>query len=395
MPVSSQNKRITGDPDASTVDPSTPELPSQQQFHQYLRTLAQSAVRTVIEAVMREELDAFIGAAWGECSPKRKGYRNGHYTRDLVTSTGRLQDINVPRDRAGQFHTQAFEHYSRYEPHIAEGLTQMFVAGTSTQKVGEVAQTLLGVAPSASTISRLNQTLTHQFEAWRERSLQQHWRIVYLDGVHFSIRHGDKADSTIILTALGVDLAGNKEVLALRACAEEDKDGWACLLQDLRSRGATHIDLIVSDGHDGLLAAVAQLFAATPRQRCLVHKQRNVLNAIPRRARGDVQAELVGIWEQPTKPEALTQLAAFKAKYAHRYPEAVRSLAEDEEHLLTFYAFPQSMHRHIQTTNAIESLFSNVRQRTDQIDVFTTETSCLTIVWATIQDIRLHKIAVE
>jgi len=217
---------------------------------------------------------------------------------------------------------------------------------------------------------------------------------LYLDGVHFSIRHGDKADSTIILTALGVDLEGNKEVLALRACAEEDKEGWACLLQDLRRRGATQIDLIVTDGHDGLLAAVKELFAATPRQRCLVHKQRNVLNAIPRRERGDVQAELVGIWEQPTKEEAKTQLAAFKAKYSKRYPEAVRSLAEDEEHLLTFYEFPAAMHRYIQTTNAIESLFSNVRQRTDQIDVFTTETSCLTIVWATIQDIRLHKISV-
>ena len=269
----------------------------------------------------------------------------------------------------------------------------MFVAGTSTQKVGEVAQTLMGVSPSASTISRLNQTLSHQFEAWRERSLQEHWRILYLDGVHFSIRHGDKADSTLILTALGVDLAGNKEVLALRACAEEDKDGWACLLQDLRSRGARHIDLLVTDGHDGLLAAVSEQFAATPRQRCLLHKQRNVLNAIPRRERGDVQAELVGIWDQPSKPEALTCLAAFKAKYAQRYPEAVRSLAEDEEHLLTFYAFPEALHRHIRTTNAIESLFSNVRQRTDQIDVFTTETSCLTIVWATIQDIRLHTIS--
>ena len=88
------------------------------------------------------------------------------------------------------------------------------------------------------------------------------------------------------------------------------------LLQDLRTRGATQIDLIVTDGHDGLLAAVAELFAATPRQRCLVHKQRNVLNAIPRRERGEVQAELVGIWEQPTKQEALTQLTAFKAKYA-------------------------------------------------------------------------------
>jgi putative transposase len=178
------------------------------------------------------------------------------------------------------------------------------------------------------------------------------FRVLYLDGVHFSIRHGEKADATIILTALGVDLEGNKEVLALRACAEEDKDGWACLLQDLRSRGATQIDLIVTDGHDGLLAAVAELFSATPRQRCLVHKQRNVLNAIPRRERGEVQAELVGIWEQPTKQEALTQLVAFKAKYSKRYPESVRSLAEDEEHLLTFYAFPATMHRYIQTTNA-------------------------------------------
>jgi putative transposase len=84
----------------------------------------------------------------------------------------------------------------------------------------------------------------------------------------------------------------------------------------------------------------------------------------------------------------MTQLAAFKAKYA------LRSLTEDEEHLLTFDAFPEAMHRHLQTTNAIESLFSHVRQRTDQIDVFTTETSCLTIVWATIQDIRLYKISV-
>jgi putative transposase len=224
MPVS-KKKRTTSETALSKSEQSSQLLPEQQEFHQHLRALAQSAVRTVIELVMREELDAFIGAAWGECSPKRKGYRNGTYTRDLATSTGRLEDLNVPRDREGQFHTQAFERYSRYEPQIAEGLTQMFVAGTSTHKVGEVAQTLMGVAPSASTISRLNQSLTQQFEAWRQRPLQAHWRIVYLDGVHFSIRHGDKADSTIILTALGVDPTGNKEVLALRACAEESKEG--------------------------------------------------------------------------------------------------------------------------------------------------------------------------
>jgi putative transposase len=394
MPVHRQ-KNSTSPTPGSTQEQTVPPLPDPQTFQQYLRELARGAMRVVLEGVMREELDALIGVGWGQSSPKRKGYRNGYYTRDLVTTTGRVEDVQVPRDREGQFHTQVFERYRRYEPQVAQGLTEMFVAGVSTQKVGEVAQTLMGVAPSASAISRLNRDLEQQFTAWRERRLQEHWRILYLDGIHFRVRHGDQTDATMILVALGVDLAGNKEVLALRACAEEDKDGWACLLHDLRSRGATKIDLLVTDGHDGLLAAVADLFSATPRQRCLVHKQRNVLTAIPRRERADVQAELVGIWEQPNKQEALTHLAAFKAKYAVRYPEAVRSLAEDEEHLLTFYEFPVAMHRYIQTTNAIESLFSNVRQRTDQIDVFTTETSCLTIVWATIQDIRLHKLSLE
>jgi putative transposase len=88
-------------------------------------------------------------------------------------------------DREGNFHTQVFDRYNRYEAQVAEGLTEMFVAGVSTQKVGDVAQTFMGVAPSASTVSRLNQTLTQQFETWRERPLQEHWRIVYLVGVYF------------------------------------------------------------------------------------------------------------------------------------------------------------------------------------------------------------------
>jgi putative transposase len=394
MPVS-KKKSTTSNADPFTSEQASPLLPEQHTFHEHLRALTRSAVRVVIEEVMREELKQFLGAAWGESTPERKGYRNGTYTRDLATSSGPIEGLEVPRDREGQFQTQAFDRYQRYEPQVAEGLTQMFVAGVSTQKVGEVAQTLMGVAPSASTISRLNQTLTEQFETWRERPLQAHWRIVYLDGVHFHVRHGDMTDSTIILTALGVDLEGNKEVLALRACAEESKDGWMDLLQDMRTRGATQANLIVTDGHDGLLAAVSALFTATPRQRCVVHKQRNVINAIPKRERGAVATELAGIWKAATKEEALTQLAAFQGKYQKRYPEAVRSLMEGEEHLLTFYAFPQVMHRYIRTTNAIESFFSNVRQRTDQIDSFTTETSCLTIVWAVMQDIHLPRIPVN
>ncbi len=394
MPVS-KKKPTTLATEVSTPESSAPVLPEQEEFRQHLRRLAVSAVQVLIEQVMREELEQCLGASWGECTPTRRGYRNGSYTRDLVTSTGRIEDLKVPRDREGEFHPQVFERYNRYEPEVAEALTQMFVSGVSTHKVGEVAQTLMGVAPSASAVSRLNQTLTEQYEAWRERPLLTHYRILYLDGIHFTVRHGTQTDSTIILTALGVDLEGNKDVLALRACAEESKDGWSCLVQDLRNRGTTEVDLIVTDGHDGLLAAVSSLFPATLRQRCVVHKQRNVMNAIPHREQKEVAAELAGIWKQEKKEDALLNLAAFKAKYRQRYPEAVRSLMEDEEHLLTFYAFPQVMHRYIRTTNAIESFFSNVRQRTDQIDAFTTETSCLTIVWAVMQDIRLPKIPVS
>ena len=138
MPVHRQKKDTTPTAPGSTPEQAAPALPDQQTFQQFLRELARNAIRVVVEGVMREELDALIGVGWGECSPKRKGYRNGSYTRDLVTSSGRLEEINVPRDRAGQFHTQVFDRYSRYEPQVAQGLTEMFVAGVSTHKVGEV-----------------------------------------------------------------------------------------------------------------------------------------------------------------------------------------------------------------------------------------------------------------
>jgi putative transposase len=369
-------------------------IPEVEEFRQHLRRLAISAVQVLIEQVMIEELEQCVGAAWGESTPQRRGYRNGSYTRSLVTPTGKIENLKVPRDREGEFETQVFERYGRYEPEVAEALTQMFVSGTSTHKVGKVAQMLMGVAPSASAVSRLNQSLVDQFATWRDRRLLERYRIVYLDGVHFNVRHGTKADTTIILTALGVDPEGNREVLAIRASSEENKDGWSVLLEDLQTRGVEHIDLMVTDGHSGLIAAVTSQFPTSARQRCLVHKQRNILSAVPKRERAEVQSELKGIWEADQEELARVNLEAFKAKYQKRYPDALRSLQEDEDHMLTFYAFPAAMHRFIRSTNAIESLFSNVRQRTDQIDVFTTETSCLAIVWAVMQDIHLPKIPI-
>ena len=148
MPVHKKKNTTTSKSNAATSNIPSPEPLRPESFHQYLRAEIREATRTVMEAIIREELSQFLGAEWGESTAQRKGYLNGFYTRDLMTSTGPLEDLNVPRDRAGEVHTQAFERYCRYEPQIAEGLTQMFVAGASTHKVGDVAQTLIGVTRS-------------------------------------------------------------------------------------------------------------------------------------------------------------------------------------------------------------------------------------------------------
>jgi putative transposase len=137
----------------------------------------------------------------------------------LLTPTGGIEDLKGPRDREGQVHSQVVERSNRSEPAVAAALTQMFGRGMSTHQVGESAATLTGGAPSARAGSRLNHTLTEPDEAWPERSLLTPSRLSSLDGSHFTVRQGDRTDATMILTALGVDLAGRRAVVALRACA--------------------------------------------------------------------------------------------------------------------------------------------------------------------------------
>lgn len=272
----------------------------------------------------------------------------------------------------------------------------MLVAGVSTAKVGAVAEQLIGVKPSASAVSRLNADLVAQFKTWRERPLKAAWRIFYPDGVYFEVRHADQSDRMVVLAVLGVDPSGNKELLGLRMSAEESKAGWSALLADVRKRGVEKLDLAVTDGNEGLIAALKEVFPATPRQRCVVHKARKVISAVPKRVRGQIGAEVAAIWQQPDKENARMVLEAFKLRYAKTYPEAVASLteAEGETLTLTFYDFPLVIQRYIKTTNAIESTFSQVRARTDQVDAFTNEESCLMLVWASLEGISFRRIAV-
>jgi transposase-like protein len=262
-----EKKSTTNKPEMASPKVALP-LPNEEEFRAYLRTEAVRGVQALLESVMKAELEALIGCGWGEVSAERKGYRNGYYQRDLTTSTGAITDLKVPRDRDGHYQTQVFEKYQRQEPEIREAITEMYVAGASTTRVGGVVETLTGKALSDSTVSRITSDLEGQFQEWRGRPLQSHYRIFYLDAIRYQVRHKEATDPFVVLAVLAVDLTGKKEVLSLQAYAEETKVGWLSILGEVRERGAAQVDLIVTDGHKGLTVACDEIYTATPRQRC-------------------------------------------------------------------------------------------------------------------------------
>lgn len=366
--------------------------PSHSEFVERIREQARQGLRLLLEQTMQEELTALVGAKWGEHSAARQGYRNGYYQRDLLTNTGPLEKLQVPRDREGHYQTQVFEQYQRHEPALQQAMTEMYVAGASVGKVGEVVETLTGQAVSASAVSRLTANLQEQFGEWQKAKLAAHYRVFYLDAVRFQVRHKEATDPLVVLAVLAVNLAGHKELLALKAYAEETGAGWQSILNEVRDRGVEKVDVIVSDGHKGLTSACDKLFTATPRQRCLVHKERDLMPAFPIRVHPQIRTELEAIWSQPDKAQAREYLAAFRARYVKEYPNAIASLEDEVEKTFTFYDFPAVLHRYIRTTNAIESMFSQVRDRTDKVETFTTEPSCLTLVWVTVQGLAFQRI---
>lgn len=367
---------------------------TQADFHELLYQQIRQAVRSVLESVMQVELSEFVSAGRGERSEARQGQRNGYYQRDFNTSVGPIQKLRVPRDRAGQFHTQLFERYSRNDRGVTEAIAQMFFKGVSGTKVAEITEPLMGLKPSPSTVSRIAHDFDRECEEWRSRKLMPHYRVLYLDGVYFPILHENRRDQTALLVALGVDQSGAKEILAVQVGGSESQESWQGIVDDLKKRGVKQVDLVVTDGDQGLIGVVSKSFPESVRQRCLLHKMRNTLAHIPKRKKKEIGAALSGIFSQEQEAGAREHLEAFKLRYEKDYPSAVKSLLEDVEASLSYYQFPKAMWKHIRTTNPLESLLKAVRRRTNTMGVFQNEQSCLLMFWAVIKSTKLLRIPV-
>ncbi len=365
---------------------------SQNEFQAYVREQMRAALRVTLTAILEEELTALIGAGRYEQTSERRDQRNGSYERDLLTSVGEIEELAVPRSRKGH-RTQLFERYQRRQSELDAAMLKMFVGGNRTEQVSNIVEALTGSAPSTAAVSRLFHTLEAEYTVWKERPLSAHYQYVFADGTYFSVIYDGQGHKMPILAVVGINLAGDREVLGFTIGDRENQQAWTDLLEQFKQRGLQQVDLWITDGNQALLNAIELKFATAQRQRCVAHKLKNVLGYIPKERQPVVEPELKAIFYQESREQADQALAAFCLKFEQHYPTAVACLRRDSNACLTFYRFPKAHWKTIRTNNICERLFEEVKKRYHKMNAaYRNENSCLLMFFAVIRSLNFRRI---
>jgi putative transposase len=338
-------------------------------------------VREVLQQVLEGEMEETLGAAKGQRTEGRQGYRSGYYTRSLVTRVGNIE-LRVPQDRQGQFRTEVFERYQRSEKALVGALTEMYVQGVSTRKVKAITEELCGHEFSASTISRLNQSLDGELEKFATRRLEEDYPYLILDARYEKVREAGVIRSRAVLVAIGVNWDGRRCVLAVELANRESASSWKEFLVKIRDRGLRGVEFVASDDHPGLKRAIAEVVPEAAWQRCYVHFLRNALDHLPRKADDDCLTELRWMYDRRNLQEARQDLAAWLKKWGQRYPKLCQWVEDNIEETFAFYRLPQSHHKHLKSTNMLERLNEELKRRTLVVRIFPNAESCLRLVRA-------------
>jgi len=334
------------------------------------RLAAQQMLAVALEAECRAYLDAHADVR--DEHGHRRVVGNGHrQTREITTAAGRVE-VTAPRvdDRRDghQFTSAILPPYMRRSPKVTEVLPVLYLRGLSTNDFVPALEGFFGSAAglSPSTIQRLTEAWRAELERWTTRDLSDlDFVYIWVDGVYVNVRLPDTdgaQDRLCLLVIVGVRPDGTKQLVAVTDGHREDAESWLDLLRGLRDRGMTAPTLAVGDGALGFWSALAQVFPTTRPKRCWVHKTANVLAALPKRAHGDAKAALAKICTAETRAAAVDAAGEFASDFA-AYPKAVAKITGDLDVLLTFYDFPVEHHKHLRTTNVIESTFATVRLR--------------------------------
>ena len=337
-------------------------------------------VKAVLEEVLQEEMTEHLEAGYRELTPTRRGERNGHYTRNLVTPAGRIEHLEVPRDREGEFVTEVFERYKRMTGDVEEAVLEMYLSGISVRKIAGVTEALSRVKVGKDAVSRIARRLEEEQKEWRKRSLEEKdYPYIYLDATYLKVRWGASVTSMALLACVGVDEEGFREVLAIEVAGTEKSAAYVSLLRGLLDRGLSGVRLVVSDDHESIKAAVAGELPGVGWQRCVVHFERNVLSHVPASSMAEVAQDIKAVFKVRREKTARALAEEFVEHYGKRFPKAVAVFEAGIGDALSYLSFPGSHHARLRTTNMLERLFQEVKRRTRVVGIFPNEMSASTL----------------
>jgi putative transposase len=272
-------------------------------------------VERVIQELLETEMTEHVGAAPYERVVGRTGHRNGHKPRALRTRVGTL-NLMVPQDREGTFSTRLFARYQRNEKALVLALMEMYVEGVSTRKVTEITEALCGTSFSKSLVSSLAGQLDSELEAWRARRLEaEAYPYVFVDARYEKARVGHRIVSQGVLVVSAVREDGFREIVGITVADTESEATYQELFRSLKARGLGGVELVVSDDHEGLKAAVSRHFQGASWQRCQVHYTRNLLGMVGHPRRKELAADLRAIFAATSREQALRIASSMAEKW--------------------------------------------------------------------------------
>lgn len=366
---------------------------SDRDIAEVLEEVMRLSARLVLQQVLEDEVTSWLGRGWNSRSDgEREGQRNGYSDLTIKTTAGPL-DLKRPKLRNT---TELFassmlgKGVVRSEP-LEALVISAWVRGLSDRDIEALLAEALGpeAALSKSTASRICQRLRGEFDTFRERDLSDiELDYLFLDGSHFKMHDGSRAEP--VLVAYGITTIGQPVLLAVEPGGDESHDAWADFLDDLRHRGLGPPLLVISDGAPGLIGAVEAKMSTALRQRCLIHRARNVMAKVPAERRDDIKTAFWELFDLPDDVEpgdravrhVQANIDSFARRYDCEFPTAVKCLLTDRQALTAYLRFPAQHHKRIRHTNLIERTFGETRRRVKVIGRLPGEASCLSLVWA-------------
>src|SRR4051794_247515 len=300
-----------------------------------------TAAQTIYQALIDAELTAVIGAGPWERSPERTAQRNGSRARTLTTTAGDLE-LQIPKLRAGSFFPSLLERRRRVDQALFAVVMEAYLHGVSTRKVDDLVKALgADTGISKSEVSRICVDLDEEVGAFRDRSLATiAYPYVFLDATYCKARVNRRVVSQAVVIATGVTADGRREVLGFDVGDSEDGAFWTAFLRGLKARGLGGVQLVISDAHTGLKAAIASVFIGAAWQRCRVHFMRNVLAVVPKGNAEMVAAAIRTIFAQPDAEHVHEQFEVIAAMLGKQLPKVEQMLRDAKEDLLAFTGFP-------------------------------------------------------